>query len=140
MMTDYKIPILKAQRIEELQSSFSKAYPFLKIEFFKNGHGRQTHSYKKDMLNPQTTFQDIRKDIIDGEFIISDSMTVGQLEKQVYEQFGLPMQVFRRSGNIWLETTMTDGWTLQQQNEHGKEISASIKRPSFPEESESGVE
>ena len=47
-----------------------------------------------------------------------------ELEKIFKDQFGLAVQVFRKSGNLWLETTMTDNWTLQQQNNHGKEISA----------------
>ena len=32
-------------------------------------------------------------------------------------------QLFRRSGNLWLDTTITDLWTLQRQNEHVREIS-----------------
>jgi hypothetical protein len=38
--------------------------------------------------------------------------------------FGVPVQILRKSGKIWLETTMTDHWTLLQQNQHGEEISA----------------
>jgi hypothetical protein len=33
------------------------------------------------------------------------------------------VQVSRKSGTLWLETTMTDSWTLGQQNEHGRELS-----------------
>jgi len=49
-------------------------------------------------------------------------MTVAELEKMITEKYGMNVQVVRRSGNIWLETTMTDDWTLQQQNDHGREI------------------
>jgi hypothetical protein len=116
--------------IEEVQKIFSAAYPFLKIEFFRNGHGRQQHSYKKDMLSNHTRLGDASRNLREGDIVISDSMTVEQLEKGLYENFGLAMQVFRKSGNIWLETTMTDGWTLKQQNDHGKEISSHQPNPS----------
>ena len=56
------------------------------------------------------------------------SMTVGQLEKAFRERFGLNMQVSRKSGPVWLETTVTDKWTLRQQNEHGRELSVPVKK------------
>jgi hypothetical protein len=60
---------------------------------------------------------------IEGDLVFSESTKVRELENDLREGFHLNAQVFRRSGNIWLETTMTDKWTLKQQNEHGKEIS-----------------
>ena len=35
--------------------------------------------------------------------------------------FGLSAQVFRLSGDVWLETTSTDNWTLEEQNSTGQE-------------------
>lgn len=50
-------------------------------------------------------------------------MKVSELEKLFKDKFKLAVQVFRKSGNLWLETTMTDNWSLLQQNNHGREIS-----------------
>ena len=50
-------------------------------------------------------------------------MTVGELENIFKDQFGANVQVSRKSGSLWLETTLTDKWTLLQQNEQGKELS-----------------
>ena len=47
-----------------------------------------------------------------------------ELEKFAKE-FDLFIQVFRRSGNLWLETTATDNWSLHHQNEQGRELSGS---------------
>lgn len=58
----------------------------------------------------------------------SDQTSVQELEKQMEEGFGLHVQVFRRSGNIWLETTVTDEWTLAFQNEQGQELSEQFDR------------
>jgi hypothetical protein len=50
-------------------------------------------------------------------------MTVIELEKTFEEMLGLSVLVYRKSGKLWLETTMTDNWTLAQQNENGRQIS-----------------
>ena len=39
------------------------------------------------------------------------------------EVYGLGVQVFRKSGNVWLETTVTDSWTLKEQNDQGESLS-----------------
>ena len=61
--------------------------------------------------------------IKDGDIQINEEMKVIELEKLFKDKFKLAVQVFRKSGNLWLETTMTDNWTLAQQNNHGREIS-----------------
>jgi hypothetical protein len=61
-----------------------------------------------------------------GTIELSDYMTVGELENILRTEFGLSAQVSRKSGILWLETTMTDKWTLKQQNDHGKELSEPV--------------
>ncbi|MBK6949217.1 MAG: hypothetical protein IPH16_15200 [Haliscomenobacter sp.] len=46
-------------------------------------------------------------------------MTVREFEQAFYDTYGLNVQVFRRSGNIWIQTTATDSWTLAEQNRKG---------------------
>ena len=47
-------------------------------------------------------------------------MRTWELEERFEKDFGLHVQVFRKSGNIWLETSVSDDLTLAQQNEKGK--------------------
>jgi hypothetical protein len=101
----------KYKSVGEIQTEFNRTYPFLKIEFQQKRNGR-------------TSLEKINEKLPEGIIEMDDSTTVEELQKSFWTLFGLNMQVFRRSGNIWLETTMTDHWTLQQQNQHGKEISA----------------
>ncbi|MFZ9982087.1 MAG: hypothetical protein ACO3FI_08660 [Cyclobacteriaceae bacterium] len=35
---------------------------------------------------------------------------------------GLLVKIFRKSGNVWIETSLTDDWTLERQNEEGKSM------------------
>jgi hypothetical protein len=110
--------------ISDVQKDFGSVYPFLKIEFFRNGKIRRDR-YSANKLIPATqpvkNAWHYKKD--NGLLDLTDSLTVTDFENALMDQFGLSAQVFRRSGNLWLETTITDYWTLKQQNEHGREIS-----------------
>ena len=50
-------------------------------------------------------------------------MTVGDLEQRFQDVYGLSVQVFRKSGKVWLETTVTDNWTLDEQNDKEQSLS-----------------
>jgi hypothetical protein len=115
--------ISQNRTLKETQDEFNSAYPFLRIEFYRNTDpGFARRHLNNTML---MTAAGLRKD---GELEIKDLMTVGQLENAFREKFGLQVQVSRRSGTLWLETTMTDNWTLKQQNDHGRELSEPVKR------------
>ena len=115
--------------ISDIQQDFGAVYPYLKIEFFRNGKIRRDR-YPVNKLIPATqpvkTAWHYKQE--KGQLTLSDGMTVTEFENALMDQFGLSAQVFRRSGNIWLETTITDYWTLKQQNEHGREITVGHNR------------
>jgi hypothetical protein len=118
-----KIHIAPSRLISDIQREFNEEFPFLKLEFFRNGITGVEKSVPANRLQgslPVGFGQPIK---IEGDLVFSESTKVKELENNLREGFHLNAQVFRRSGNIWLETTMTDKWTLKQQNEHGKEIS-----------------
>ena len=109
--------------ISEIQEDFSKVFPFLKVEFYRNGSTRQERYPAAQMIAPSRLVRDAwvhKKD--KGHVEISGEMSVTAFESALMDEFGLSAQVFRRAGKLWLETTMTDSWTLKQQNEHGREI------------------
>ncbi|MEO8404703.1 MAG: hypothetical protein ABI480_08915 [Chitinophagaceae bacterium] len=106
--------------IHTLRDEFSTVYPFLNLEFYKLQEGDPNLVIRKHI--PHQGLLRIAGLKIHGDIELNDSMRVGELEKEFREKFGLNVQVTRQSGSIWLETTMTDKWTLRQQNEHGREI------------------
>jgi hypothetical protein len=114
--------------IRDVQLAFNKAYPFLKIEFYKeppplkSGHKKYLEGSLPLTAAGLTTA---------GGMIISDSMTVYQLESELKNNFGLKAHAFRKSGSMWLEITMTGDWTLKHQNQHGQELSESTKIEPF---------
>ena len=115
--------ITSGRVISEIQKEFNRIFPFLKIEFFNNRSLQRTGFSVQQIIPHYRKIGEGLPSIKDGDIEITEDMKVNMLEKQFKDQFGLAVQVFRKSGNLWLETTMTDNWTLQQQNNHGREIS-----------------
>jgi hypothetical protein len=52
------------------------------------------------------------------------------VENAFEEMYGLSVQVFRKSGNTWLQTTTSDSWTLNEQNQKALEKHEVIKEDS----------
>lgn len=119
-------------QVSDLQREFNLLFPFLKLELFKHKHGNRGASPKQEKLPSFMYLSDLARQMPE-QLNIPESMTVQELEKLFEDQLGLHLQVFRKSGTLWLETTITDGWTLKQQNDHGMEISRSPSVPVSPE-------
>lgn len=114
-----KLRIDDSITIEQLKDQFSTAFPYLKLEFFKKPHGSGSSSAKMDILDHRTVLADARTNHSEGELFFSESTTVEQLESSFQSVFGISVQVYRRSGKVWLQTINTDSWTLDEQNERG---------------------
>src|SRR5688572_13171245 len=115
--------ISKDKTIQEIQQPFSSKYPFLKLEFYKMKNANPVLAVKKHLSHSITLKAAGLKD--NGLIDIQNDLTVADFEKIFLTKFGLNVQVSRRSGTLWLETTMTDKRSLQKQNEHGREITLS---------------
>lgn len=108
-------------KISDLQKDFNLHFPYLKLEFFKHFHGLHGGSPRKDLVTADLALR--LKNNSKEDFIITQDMRVSTLEQLFSDYFGLSAQVFRKSGPSWLETTMTDDWTLKRQNDEGFELS-----------------
>ena len=106
--------------ISEIQSEFTALYSGLKIEFYKQKHQAHEGSRKVDQYHADTVLSNIRDQHKSGELTISNLITAADLESAFESKFGLYVQVFRRSGNIWLQTSATDDWSLQKQHEKAR--------------------
>jgi hypothetical protein len=124
-----EIIISDSRTIKEVQQDFSKEFPFLKLEFFDAPHTKQKALPKSKMFANDKKLSAIRKLHKDGEISIAGNETVNDLEVKFWKIFGLSAQVFRKSGNLWIETSLTDSWTLEQQNREGLEMSATRNNP-----------
>ena len=120
-----KITINDRRKIFAIQEDFNKLFPYLKIEFFSKPHKAGGASAKKLIKHGSKTLGECRTVHSAGSITITPQMTVTDLEQNFADVYGLSTQVFRKSGKTWLETTVTDGWTLDEQNKQGEALSKS---------------
>ncbi len=118
-----KITINDRKKIFVIQEEFNTIFPYLKLEFFSKAHKIGEGTSKKDLKNSNKTVGECRTIHAKGDIVITSSMTVADLEKNFNAIYGLNVQIFRHSGKTWLETTVTDNWTLEEQNKQGEALS-----------------
>lgn len=115
--------IIEDDLLQNIQLEFQEQYPYLKLQFYKNPHRDGDASPAKERLNASLPIEQVTMFHNGGKIDISPQRTVAALEADFFHVLGLCIQVLRQSGPVWLETTSTDYWTLQQQNNKGKEHS-----------------
>ena len=108
-----KLEINKDSSVSDIQKQFSEHYPGLKLEFYKQKpvDGMNT----KEALEADSSFKK------EATISIAKDRTVEDFEKDFWDKLKIAAQVFRKSGNIWLQTTRTDDWTLETQNAKGSD-------------------
>ncbi len=118
-----KITINDHRKIFAIQEEFNTVFPFLKIEFFSKSNTNNGVASKKLVKHHSKTLGECRTIHNKGNITITSGMTVLDLDQQFSDIYGLTVQVYRKSGKAWLETTFTDAWTLEEQNTQGQELS-----------------
>ena len=114
-------------KIEEIQVEFNKRFPYLKINFFQTKNKPEDEVTPKDMLQSFVFLKDVSGSKLNGSIHINGLMTVKELEHQFRIQYGLHVEVFRKSGKIWLKTSASDQWTLDEQNKEARDSQLEIK-------------
>ncbi|MEP6684301.1 MAG: hypothetical protein ABJA35_13625 [Parafilimonas sp.] len=114
-----KLFIGKDSLAEDVKKVFTACYPFLKIEFYKRPLNNS--QYKKEVIPLHLPLIQA-KELCKTEINIEKDKTVAELEHD-FSLIGLKAEVFRKSGNVWVETSLTNNWTLQQQNTEAEELS-----------------
>jgi hypothetical protein len=120
------LSVNKGTTINAIKGEFSHMYPFLKLEFFKSAH--TFNNNRRNIHDGETRLHTISVHRPVGIISFTNDMKVVDLESLFKNKYGLHVQVFRKSGNIWLETTATDEWTLKQQNDEGHSLHEDLNR------------
>jgi len=116
-----KLELENDMTIAEVKQSFNQTYPNLKIEFYSMPHGTFEGSDGNLKLADDIPIKQIAKPNHPAALLFTNGNTVSQIEQMLRNSFGLNTQIFRKAGNIWLQTIATDDWTLKQQNEKSQE-------------------
>lgn len=123
MQAVMNIEIKDSRLLNEIQKEFNREFPYLKIEFFESPHKRKEALPKSKMYASNRQIGTCRRIHEEGPITVEGHDTVAKFEQAMWDNFGLSVQVFRRSGNLWIETSLTDSWTLERQNKEGLELS-----------------
>ncbi len=117
-----KILINNDVELGSIQKMFNGEFPFLKLCFFKHlPKGENVYNRLNIVEDAGTTVGQISSGFRAGYWHISPEQKTGELEKDCLGNLGLHMQVFRKSGKVWIETSSSDDQTLEEQDRNGRE-------------------
>lgn len=103
--------------LSEIRDAFHKEYPYLTIAFFRHSHDPGAPSPRREQLPYDLSVSDAGDPHRIGELYFTANATVLQLESEFEKEFGLHVQVLRKSLSNWLQITSKDNMTLKQLNE-----------------------
>lgn len=101
------------QPISYFQKEFSTLFPFLKIAFYKASVKQENGKDHKTSVQLPSSYR-LGNDTV--SIMIDNSTTVGQLKSMILEETGVVCVVYRKSGSMWIETSLTEDWSLERQN------------------------
>ncbi len=118
-----KITITDHRKIFAVQKEFSEMFPYLRLEFYSKQYKRGNSLVKSLMKHISKSIAECRTKNSSDNIEIQPQTTVSGLKQGFNDVYGLTAEVFRKSGNLWLEITDSTDQTLEQQNGEAKEMS-----------------
>jgi hypothetical protein len=112
--------------ITDIRDAFHAAFPFLDIEFFTTPHRWGKSSSMASKISGDKMIGELRIGQQLASMEIHGWQITGAVEQEFGKIFGLYIQIFRRDGNDWVQTTGTDTRTLEEQNEAGRNASQEL--------------
>lgn len=122
-----ELKLFRMTTIRDLKKQFSMQFPFLKIEFFGEEHSPKQSWQMHQKLDDQLTLAEINGVCKEGNFSFASSSTVAEFEQRLQNEFGLPVQVFRKAADLWIEAVQAEKLTLDQQNKMGEAASKPVR-------------
>ena len=110
----------KSFNIKQIKEQFSSQFPYLKIELYSYEHEKNEGSSIDKQLKETVLLSELNPELSTAKVQIDPEMTVSNFEHLMQQDFGLNIQVFRKSNDLWLQTSSTDSWTLEKQNGKGE--------------------
>jgi hypothetical protein len=118
-----EIRIEPRRTFDEINERINSTYPFLKIERLSSLHKTLDVQVKNENLG---AVYNPKKETTQNSLItVDDNTTVADLINLLKEKLHLHVKVLRRSNDLWIETSLTNNWTLKKQNMAGKQFNAS---------------
>ncbi len=116
------------RKIFSIQEEFNQEFPYLKLDFYAKSNRHGGPASEKIVEKSSKTIGDCRTNHENGIINISPNMTVAELEGMFNNMYGLKINISRKAGKSWIETNITNNWTLEKQNEQGKILSENVDK------------
>ena len=110
-----KIIINNRRRIYAIEEEFNQVFPNLKIEFFAKPN-KPGGVPLEQRVTPGKSIVECRAVHNEGAITITPAMTIDNLKQNFRDVYGLSVQVFKKSGEDWIETTGNGNCSLEEQN------------------------
>jgi hypothetical protein len=117
--------------LKELQDSFSKLYPNLKLGFFVDLNNDGTYTADELIKNLHLKLDFFNPKIEKGSLSVAPNTKIVDFETEAFQLWGVDVQVFRSSAKLWLATKQTDHKSFFEQQEMSIHMNHTIE-PSTP--------
>jgi len=104
--------------VNELMCQFDEHFPFLRLALSDGNDS------KKRVANETDFALKNRKNSV--EVIFESSIKVRDFIDELEKSLGWKVQILRSSGKLYIETSVTDQWTLDRQNQEEAELSSNL--------------
>jgi hypothetical protein len=108
--------------LKDIKKQFNTKFPNLKLEFFEKDHEVGEASPKSAISDDAFRLKDVRKEGALTPISIHGNTKTSSLENHFEEEYGVSVQVYKKRGKTWIQTTSTDDWTLSEQEESTHDI------------------
>ncbi|MFN9710892.1 MAG: hypothetical protein ACK55K_05740 [Bacteroidota bacterium] len=109
-----------SRMLREIQLDFSRFYPYLRIEFYKNEAPVKELLNDEMKIDPYVKAGSVRNKHHSGSINIFPNTTIINMKKWMLDEFNLYVQIFHYTFNGWECVTDTEDCTLDELNEKGR--------------------
>jgi hypothetical protein len=113
--------------LKQLKDEFSAKFPHLSIQFYSIAHEPSQGNIRQNILDENLKVGEVRTKHTEGEMSADGHFKTSTFEQTLKEKFGINAQVFRKAGELWLQTTITDHWTLAEQERAAQEYEKKVE-------------
>ena len=104
--------------VNELMCQFSEQFPFLRLALYEGVGSKKRAATENDFA--------LKTEKKSVEIKFESTTKVRDFIDELEKSLGWKVQILRSSGKLYLETSVTNQWTLDRQNQEGAELSSNL--------------
>ncbi len=114
MKNEWEIKVTEDDILSNIQSTFHKMYPLLKMQFFQNPSQEGITLTAKKHLSPLLPIEEVTMFHASATIDVSPYRTIGELKYDFFHELGLNIEIVQLSDKNESDPTETDNKSLIQ--------------------------